>query len=416
MRKFCLLIGLLLIAASAYFFSLSPSLNRNWSADQAILPIAIIEGSTVQLKNVRNFIYSSTTEYKVQYYDTEVDLAKLETVDYIVEPFGDIGAAHTFVSFGFEDGQYIAVSVEIRKEVGETFSPLKGLLRQYELMYVIADERDVVNLRANHRKHNVYVYPTTATKEQATTLFLAMIERANKLAVEPEFYNTLTSNCTTNIVKHINNIGNRNIGWDYRLLLPEASDELAKELGFIAPNINIEAARSLYKINESAALYKDDQYFSKLIREYPNKRSTPIAGEDKQEVYSVSRVIDGDTIEVDIKGDTKRVRYIGIDTPEVGGEGKLAECFASEATIRNRELVQGKLVFLIKDVSDTDDYGRLLRYVYVDDIFVNEQLVEEGYAKVLGVAPDLKYNQLLKDASLLSQRAKIGVWSKLCMN
>ncbi len=274
MRKLLLIVALLLIAGVVSMKLISPKLDRDWSLDQAVLPSAefATEGK-VHIKNVRNFVYSSTTEYVVQYYDTTVDLTELKTVDYIVEPFGDIGAAHTFVSFGFADGEQIAISVEIRKEKGETFSPWKGLMRQYELMYVIADERDVINLRANHRNHEVFVYPTIATPEQAVVLFKSMLERTNSLANSPEFYNTVTSNCTTNIVAHINAIGSKDIGWDYRLLLPEHSDVLAKELGFIAQDINIEAARALYKVNDQARLYQDDINFSKRIREYVSPSS-----------------------------------------------------------------------------------------------------------------------------------------------
>ena len=273
-KKFIAVVVLLLVLGIFSLYSISPSLNREWSRDQAVLPVVeFVDEDSVHIKNVRNFIYSSTTEYVVQYYDTTVDISTLSTVDYIVEPFGDIGAAHTFVSFGFSDGQRIAISVEIRKEKGESFSPWKGLLRQYELMYVIADERDVINLRANHRNHDVYVYPTTAMPDQAAALFRSMLSRAELLTTKPEFYNTLTSNCTTNIVSHINEIGEREILWDYRLLLPEHSDVLAKELGFIAPDMSIKEARVKYKVNEQARRYKDESNFSELIRNYSTSTS-----------------------------------------------------------------------------------------------------------------------------------------------
>lgn len=266
MRK--LFLGLILIIGGGFYFTMSPQLNRDWALDQIVLPTAEFkDDNTVVLSNVRNFKYSSTTSYEIQYYDLVIDLNKLERVDYIVEPFGSIGAAHTFVSFGFSDDKQVAVSVEIRKEKGEAFSPWKGLVRQYELMYVVADERDVVNLRTNHRKDDVYIYPTTANKEQAVTLFRSMLQRANTLSTKPEFYNTLTSNCTTNIVKHINAISDNDISWDYRLLLPEESDVLAKQLGFIAQDMTIEEARTRYKVNERAEIFKDDANFSKRIRE-----------------------------------------------------------------------------------------------------------------------------------------------------
>ncbi len=134
-------------------------------------------------------------------------------------------------------------------------------------MYVIADERDVIDLRTNHRQHDVFLYPTTATPAQARTLFLSMLKRANQLQTEPEFYNTFLSNCTTNIASHINQITPNRIGLDWRLILPEKSDELAKELGLIASNLSIEEARTKYKINDLAKEFQGQEDFSRLIRE-----------------------------------------------------------------------------------------------------------------------------------------------------
>lgn len=249
------------------YLSIQPSNERNWTKDQSILPYAIISGDEVEIKHIRNFTYASTTSYSPDYYTKTFDLTKLSSLDYIVEPFKGIGAAHTFLSFGFDDGSHVAISVEIRKEVGESFSPLKGLFRQYELVYVIADERDVIKLRTNYRKDNVYLYPVDTTKEHMRTLFVNMLRRANELRESPEFYNTLTNNCTTNIAGHINDITPNKISWDYRLLFPENSDVLAQELGLIAQGMTIEEARTKYRINEKAERYADDPEFSKRIRE-----------------------------------------------------------------------------------------------------------------------------------------------------
>jgi hypothetical protein len=191
----------------------------------------------------------------------------VRSVDFIVEPFKSIGAAHTFLSFGFDDETYLAISIEIRKEQGEAFSPWKGILRQYELMYVIADERDVVGLRANYRKDNVYLYPTSATREEAKALLIDMLTRASTISETPEFYNTLTNNCTTNIVRHINTLRTDKILWDHRMLFPEDSDELAQELGFIAQDMTIDATREKHLINEKVLLFAGDSEFSKKIRE-----------------------------------------------------------------------------------------------------------------------------------------------------
>jgi hypothetical protein len=259
---FFLAIGTLLIFLSTH----RPSNDRNWTIDQRVLPTAEIEGDIAHIKNIRNFVYESVASYTPQYYDKSFDLTTLTSLDYIVEPFGNIGAAHTFLSFGFLDGSYVSVSVEIRKEIGESFSPLKGVLRQYELTYVIADERDVVALRTNHRKDEVYLYPTTASVETIRTLFVDMLTRANELAERPEFYNTLTNNCIINIANHVNALVPKTVPWDYTLIFPANSDVYAQKLGLIAQGMTIEEARAKYRINDAAERFADDPEFSDRIR------------------------------------------------------------------------------------------------------------------------------------------------------
>lgn len=245
-----------------------PSNTRDWSVDQAVLPTVSIENNLVHIKNVRNFSYASTTSYTPAYYDKTYDINKLKKVYFVVEPFsGYVGAAHTFLSFEFEDSVFVSISVEIRKEKGESFSALKGLLRQYELMYVIADERDVVKLRSNYRKDNVYVYPVKADAEKVKKLFLSMIERTDKLSKHPEFYNTLTSTCTTNIVDHVKEITDKKIPFDWSILFPANSDAFAYNLGLIDTDLSFEKAREKFLINEKALRYADDPMFSVKIRE-----------------------------------------------------------------------------------------------------------------------------------------------------
>lgn len=245
-----------------------PSLDRNWSPDMQVLAHATFDGDLVHVTNIRNNDYTSTTTYEARYYDKTFDLSKIESVWYMVEPFSDAkaGAAHTLVSFGFEDGEYLAISAEIRREVGEEFSPIRGLFRQYELVYVVADERDVIKLRSNYRKDPVYLYPVTATKEQMRTLFVSMLTRANTLGEKPEFYNTLTNTCTTNIVRHVNEIAPRFIPLSYKVLLPEYSDELAYRIGLLDATHSLEELRALYQINDRALRFADDEAFSLRIR------------------------------------------------------------------------------------------------------------------------------------------------------
>lgn len=262
---FILLIAVLCIVTDLVT---TPSNDRNWNDDQVILPSAEINGNLVKVKNIRNFIYASTTSYTPRYYDETYDLEKIKGVWYVVEPFAGIpGSAHTFLSFEFENDQFVSISVEIRKEKGEKYHPLKGLFNKYELMYVIANENDAVKLRSNYRKDSVYVYPANTTKEKAQRLFLSMINRANELKDNPEFYNTITNTCTTNIVAHINEITPKRVPFlSLRILLPENSDKLAYELGLIDTSLSFEDIRKRYHINDRALKYADDPEFSVMIR------------------------------------------------------------------------------------------------------------------------------------------------------
>lgn len=246
-----------------------PSNDRNWNEDQKILATAEIKDNLVFIKNIRNFSYTSTTDYTPAYYDKTFDLSKLQKVWYIVEPFSGIpGSAHTFLSFEFESNEFVAISVEIRKEQGEKYHPFKGLFNKYELMYVIADERDALKLRSNYRKDLVYVYPVRTTPDKARAMFLDMLERANTLAKQPEFYNTITNTCTTNIVRHVDKITPHKVPlFNLRVLLPANSDKLAYELGLIDTDLPFEQARVRYFINEKALKYSEDEDFSKKIRE-----------------------------------------------------------------------------------------------------------------------------------------------------
>lgn len=270
-----LIVGLA-IALTLNQFVTTASNDRIWNDDQVILPYAEFDGDLVYIHNIRNFSYTSTTDYTPAYYDKTFDLNKIKKVWYVVEPFSGIpGSAHTFLSFEFEGdsltapetSQFVSISVEIRKEKGEVYDPIKGLFNKYELMYVIADERDVIKLRTNYRKDLVYVYPVKTTKEKTKAIFLDMIERANDLKDNPEFYNTITNTCTTNIVAHVNKITPKRVPFfNLRILLPANSDKLAYELGLIDTELSFEEARKRFFINDLAEKYADAPDFSLKIR------------------------------------------------------------------------------------------------------------------------------------------------------
>lgn len=249
-----------------YNIILRPSNDREWNVDQQVLSYAEFEGDLVNVFNIRNITYRTTSDFDVSYYDKSFNLNDLDSAWFIVEPFSEwAGAAHTFVSFGFGD-EFLAVSIEIRKEVGESFSSLKGLFRQYEIMYVLGDEQDLIKLRSNYRHDDVFLYPVNASVENIKKMFVGMIERTNSLYVKPEFYNTLTSTCTTNLVSHINDITRERVPLSFKVLAPGYSDELAYDLGLINTYLPFEEIREYYKINDRAIEFDNDGDFSLKIR------------------------------------------------------------------------------------------------------------------------------------------------------
>jgi hypothetical protein len=201
MGAFVLLFALLL----AWWSGIEPSNERDWQTDVALLPYADVSGELVTVHNIRNFDYRSETDYTPAYYDKRFDISKLEAVDLVAVYWMGPAIAHTFVSFGFAGGDRLAISIETRKEKGEGYSTVKGFFRQYELYYVVADERDVIRLRTNYRHdppEDVYVYRLRGSLENGRRLFAEYMKEINALKSSPEFYNTLTTNCTTNIWLH----------------------------------------------------------------------------------------------------------------------------------------------------------------------------------------------------------------------
>jgi hypothetical protein len=250
---------------------IAPSNFRDWAPEQAVLPYAEFHGDQVTIHNIRNCHYFAKDTFLVDYYDKTIDLASLRGVDFIMVPFDVVPSlAHTMLSFEFvgADGRadHLAVSVETRKEKDQAYNPLKGSARQYELMYVVADERDVIQQRTNYRGENVYLYRTTATPDASRMLLVDVLGRVNQLRSQPEFYNTLTNNCATNIVEHVNRIKPDRISYDIRVLLPGYSDRLAYDEGLIVPFGNFEQTKAHAHINSAAQRYADHDDFSELIR------------------------------------------------------------------------------------------------------------------------------------------------------
>jgi hypothetical protein len=231
-----------------WWFSLQPSNNRNWLPDVAVLPYADINGNRVTVHDIRNCDYRTETDYTVQHYDRTFELDALRTVDLYLVTWGSPDIAHTMVSFGFTNGDYVCFSIETRKEKGEDYSALKGFFRQFELTYIIADERDVVRLRTNYRQgEEVCLYRLQVTPEQGRKLFLDYLRRANELHDHPAWYNALTDNCTI-AIRTQRDAADR-APWDWRMLLNGHLDELLYERGTIVTNLPFAELKKLSNIN-----------------------------------------------------------------------------------------------------------------------------------------------------------------------
>jgi len=244
----------------------TPSQEGDWQTALAVLPWAEIEGDRLTIHDLRNFTYGDDGAVKeARYEDRSYDLSSLDSLWYGLSHFGPFGLAHSFLSFGFADGQYLALSVEARLETQQSYNPLLGLMRAYELIYVAADERDVIGLRSHVRGEEVLLYEIEVPPERTKGLLLIMLATMNELHDRPRFYNTLLDNCTTNILQHAERLSRWDLLTDYRVLLPGYSDGLAYELGAIAGDLPLAQARERARIDPEGVDLADPS-FSQAIR------------------------------------------------------------------------------------------------------------------------------------------------------
>lgn len=255
--------------ATAFLFwnSIEPSNTREWREEVALPPRAAVKNESVVVKNVRNFNWRGTDDFDVRYEDRRYDLAKLKSVDYIISYWGPRSIAHTIVSFGFAGDEYLAVSVEARKEKTEDYSALKGFFRQYELCFVVADERDVIRLRTNLRDEDVYLYRTNLPPATAKKLLESYLERADHLAERPEFYNAVTNNCTSNVMLEPAAAEDATPPLDLRLYFTGYSDEYVYEQGSFATDLPFEEMKEKSCISERAKAADHSPDFSRKIRD-----------------------------------------------------------------------------------------------------------------------------------------------------
>lgn len=249
-----------------WFLLIPPSNDRDWRPDVAVLPYAEINGDTITVHNIRNCDYRSETDYTVHYYDRTFDLSKLQSVDFFVVYWGSPMIAHTMLSFGFGNGQYLCFSIETRNQKGVGYSAIKGLFRQFEITYVVADERDLVRLRTNYRGEQVYLYRLNVDPTMAKAVLLDYFTEINHLKDHPEWYNAVSDNCTTSIHKHTYAYAKK-VRWDWRILINGYVDELAYQVGTLDRSLPFPELKARSLINDRAKAADQDPDFSARIRE-----------------------------------------------------------------------------------------------------------------------------------------------------
>ncbi len=254
------------VAVALWWTSIPPSNTRDWTPDVARTARASFDGNRVTIKNVRNFKYRSESDYDQRWETRTYDLDRIRGVDLFLSFWGPTQIAHTIVSWEFDDGQHLAISIETRKEKGESYSALRGFFHQYELYYVVADERDLVGLRTNYRGEQVYLYRIRIPAPQTQALLVDYLNEVNRLADHPQWYNALTQHCTTTIRGHAQSAGAGG-RLDWRLLANGHVDQLLYERNQIDTDISFDDLRSRSNITERAKASDDSLDFSARIRQ-----------------------------------------------------------------------------------------------------------------------------------------------------
>ncbi len=259
----------LLVAAGLLvliIFTRMPSHDRTWDQMQAQLPQVEITGDRVNIVNVRDFSYAAADEVSDAHYgEGNYHAREITSLWYGISHFHDYGFAHTFLSFGFSDGRFLVVSIEARLEEGETYHPFDGLLRNYELIYVLGTERDIVGVRSHWRDERVLLHQLKVSQAEARDMFLDFMRDARDIESEPRFYNSLTDNCMTRLASHSEALSGLLAGWDMRVVFPGYSDEALYEQGLLDTRFSLEELRAAAEVDPSVVGI-DDPAFSARIR------------------------------------------------------------------------------------------------------------------------------------------------------
>lgn len=256
-----------------------PSNERDWAPDHERLAAIAFEGDSMVVTDLRDFDHGPDGTATPRYRTEAFPLDSLERVWFALAPFADRyrGLAHTFVSFEFAHERFLAVSVEARRERDESYGIVGGMLRAFEVIYVVGTERDLIGQRAR-RGDELYLYPSVATPEQSRAILVDMLTRADGLRADPEMYHTLLNNCTTKIRDHVNRVTAADLPWGWGILLPGFSDELALDEGLLATDLPIDEARRAFRADERARAELEggggEESFGARIRSVPTSPAT----------------------------------------------------------------------------------------------------------------------------------------------
>lgn len=263
-----LAVAAVLASVVAVWWSLqAPSADRPWAEAASRTPRATIDGDLVTIHDVRNFRWKADDAWVADWYDATYDVSRIEGGDFILTRFTEMeGIAHVMAGFRFSDDRFLNLSVEIRREEGETYDPIGGLFRQYEVMMVAADERDTLGLRTLVWNDPTWVFPLSAGPEKTGEFFLDMVARMNELHEEPEWYNTLTNSCSTSLAAAYERVARVRLPVDWRIVLPGYSDRVVEELGLLEDGLTAGEARARYAVNELARDAGLGEGFSSRIR------------------------------------------------------------------------------------------------------------------------------------------------------
>jgi hypothetical protein len=248
-----------------WWISIQPSHDRPWRPEVAVMPRVVIDGDRVKITGVRNFDYRSRNDFTVRYEEREIELSHLTGLDFYVSYWSEGLVGHTFLSFIFDNAPPLSISIETRPEVGEGFNPIASMFKQFELIYVVGDDRDIVGVRTNHREETVYLYRLNTSAADARRLLMVYLERINELADRPEFYHLLSNSCTINIIRYANAAG-REGRFDIRHLLNGLIDSYLYHSGRVDTTLPFDELRRRSLINAAAQAAGAAPDFSDIIR------------------------------------------------------------------------------------------------------------------------------------------------------